>query len=240
MRRVPMTLPVALVPVLEVAPWQFSERERPPGPAREHRQAWHDYFVACLRDAGMTGVEPIQPGSFFVRAPALLHHPLLAHLVRGCLTESGIPGFPDGDGSQEETPDERVAALDGGYALFSDATLVLEPGCCGDLGNLAEWEGALAARAPEANIWIGHPQLQAQFGPASLVLRQGWDDPPAPDYLVETELPIAWLADAIAGARSSFATFAAGLLAVVGEIVLDRALARAVRDALIRYPGAGA
>ena len=236
MRRVTISQPIALVPVLEVLPMHFSSREAPPGPAREHGQAWLDHFVASLRDAGMTGVEPIAPGSFFVRASALLGHPLLAHLVRGCLDESGIPGFPDGDGLQDETPDEGVPGLEGGYALFSGTTPVLEPGCCGDLGNLAEWEDALAERPADGSIWTGHPQLQVEFGPSSVTLRQGWDDPPAPEHLVETEFPFAWLADAIAGARSGLTVFAQGLLPVVADIVPDHALARAVRDALVRYP----
>ncbi len=63
-------------------------------------------------------------------------------------------------------------ALDGGCCLLADGSLVIEPHCCGDLGDLSSWEsmaalgaqsGPLTAPEPEwRKFWIGHPALLAK------------------------------------------------------------------------------
>ena len=53
-------LPVALVPVVEVEPYRYSNVEMP-----SHDQ-WALYFQRCMADAGFQDVSPIGPRSRFV------------------------------------------------------------------------------------------------------------------------------------------------------------------------------
>jgi len=52
---------------------------------------------------------------------------------------------------------DEIGPLSGGYIL-SHAGKTIEPGCCGDLGNLEGWERA-ATESSEGweMVWIGHP-----------------------------------------------------------------------------------
>ena len=42
--------------------------------------------------------------------------------------------------------------------------VLIEPGCCGDLGNVASWREAVGHRQPEWRpLWIGHPALSVLY-----------------------------------------------------------------------------
>jgi hypothetical protein len=65
------------------------------------------------------------------------------------LSEAGFLNQPDG------------MPLNGGLALRSQSQNVLiEPSCCADLGNVADWRKAVGYRGAEwRTLWIGHPWL---------------------------------------------------------------------------------
>lgn len=161
---------IDLVPVVELEAWAFSVRSTPEtnGPTAEHRAAWHDYWVACLADAGITDLAPIRYRSMHVRAAALAAHPaLLAVLARL---------VPPEDRSE---PDE-VGPLGGGIALLGNGRLVQEPMCCSDLSHWRDWRAVAGYRGTDWRmLWIGHPWLSARGTGDDLELSRPHEGGPA-------------------------------------------------------------
>jgi hypothetical protein len=201
MRRTRLDEPIELRLVLSVAPWTYAERP------------------AAIRDR-----------SEHVEWRAALAHPVMERIVRDVLDGKGIPGFPDEHGAEDAPIDDRVIELRGGYALFSAGHPVIEPTCCGDIGNLDDWEEALRERPASGTIWIGHPSLLVEFGAATLVLR--YEHQPGEEF----ELPIDSLARAAARAREELAAFAGALLPTVKAVVRNDAHAREITELMTGTP----
>ena len=72
--------------MLEIEPYHWSDRALPQGPSREHPVAWYTYFHQCMADAGITGIDPIRPGSHFVDAFSVVDNELIVRLIREELT----------------------------------------------------------------------------------------------------------------------------------------------------------
>lgn len=54
--------------------------------------------------------------------------------------------------------EEQVGKIFGGIALEENNTIFMEPQCCGDMGNITEWESISEAELNVWNqLWIGHP-----------------------------------------------------------------------------------
>ena len=48
----------------------------------------------------------------------------------------------------------------GGIVLKEGNTIYIEPSCCGDIGNINEWESIFEKELSEWNqLWIGHPWI---------------------------------------------------------------------------------
>jgi hypothetical protein len=137
----------SLVPVLELTPGTYATRERPrpSRSGRENPEGWYQYWSESLGDAGIRGLTPWTLGSYLVTIDQLRDPQLLATIIS--------IERPD----LAHAADDEVGALSGGYVL-SHGDAMLLPGCCSDLGNLADWRRAAteAAAVPEM-VWIGHP-----------------------------------------------------------------------------------
>ncbi len=229
--------PVVLVPVLEVPPYHYSALPLPTVVgAREHPTEWSDYFQRCMADAGFPAIEPVRPGSMHVRARALAGHPLLVRMVREALDGSGLPGFPTNEALADLAAEDRVGGLEGGFALFAEGQVLIEPGCCSDLGTLSSWEDALRHRSSAATIWVGHPELGVSFDHDAVTLKEGWEYPPAPTYLMEVTLAVGLLEAAVQSARLELKCFREELLPVVAQFVEGTEVARLVLDRLLATP----
>ena len=209
MRRIVLAEPIELRLVLEVMPSTYPER-----PAAIH-----------LR-------------SLFVEWRAVVTHPVMERIVLDLLDGKGIPGFPDEDGAEDAPIDDRVIELCGGYALFSAGRPVIEPSCCGDIGNLEDWEQALRERPASGTVWIGHPPLGVEFGATTVVMRYVSEGNHRPITDEEFELSIDSLARAAAHAREERVAFAVALLPRVAAVVRDDTHAREITELLTgtRYP----
>jgi hypothetical protein len=127
-------------------------------------------------------------------------------------------------------------ALDGGYCFLDDGALVIEPHCCGDLGDLSSWEsmaafaaesGSLSAPEPAwRKFWIGHPTLLAK--PHGQHVWLAIDDEVADNGLPCPDEPIWTVRSAdLARAASEARRIVTGLWACV-----DRALDGLIDDDL--------
>jgi hypothetical protein len=163
----------AMVTVIELPPSSFSERPYPEGTTvgKEAREAW---WRASLADGGVTGLDPIAPGSWHVAVRQLIDVQTLERVL-----EAHFRSYSD--------PDEPIGMpLSGGVALLTGGQVLLEPGCCSDLGDLANWE-AVATEVWDGSrdLWTGHPHPLAQLLGARLLLTDATDDPAEPRYSLD-------------------------------------------------------
>ncbi len=179
---------LSLVVELEPGTYATEPRESPACSAAEAPEQWTEYWAASLANAGLRGLTPISPGSWFVSTAHLGTSELAIVLVKE-LEQSGIPGFPDSDGEVEEDLEERIRGLDGGLALFDGEKPLVEPSCCGDLSNLEEWRNALDVGSSDwMDLWIGHPQLRFRVVRDDVEIQQTqeYDSPRNPQHFVVT------------------------------------------------------
>ncbi|MCF6406821.1 hypothetical protein L3C95_28240 [Chitinophaga filiformis] len=56
--------------------------------------------------------------------------------------------------------EEQVGIISGGIVLEENHRIYIEPTCCGDIGNIVEWEDIHTKLPGEWNqLWIGHPWI---------------------------------------------------------------------------------
>ncbi|MBD3904888.1 hypothetical protein NAL32_09085 [Chryseobacterium sp. Ch-15] len=56
--------------------------------------------------------------------------------------------------------EEQMIAFDGGIVLKDDSQVLIIPTCCGDIGNIKEWEKIVNNKTVDwSDLWIGHPAV---------------------------------------------------------------------------------
>lgn len=167
-----------LVPVIDLLPSQFSDREPPETTDQNHRASWNRHWVDCLEEAGVTGLAPVAPDSFLVPVAALAELATLERVV-GKLA-----------GSDDRADPDAASALSGGFALVSGGAVLIEPNCCSDLKDWGEWRGAAALTGPEWRmVWIGHPWLSARAdGPDLILAGPHESEAPEPRWVLDRRL----------------------------------------------------
>jgi hypothetical protein len=144
-----------LVPVIEFAPYNFQSADRQSPGGDDVPQDWADYWRNSLADAGILDIEPYQFGSWLVEASKLTPEVLVKLLQK---EEYAIDNR-----TKIDLEEIGVGALSGGYVLEVSATVHVMPQCCGDIGNIKDWEIASEWTNPEETIlWIGHPWLEVR------------------------------------------------------------------------------
>lgn len=156
---------IELVPVLELQPYDFATqpRESPTGAISEVPDEWFRYWSDSLADSGITELRPLCPGSWHVptanfEAPANL----LKFLEVTIENWGGISVLSDPD---------CQPVLNGGLALWrAGSELLIEPGCCADLGDASNWREAAGYRGDEWQmLWIGHPWVSIRYEEPRLI-----------------------------------------------------------------------
>lgn len=201
---------IELIPALKFAPFRFAAecRSSPSGFYEDMPEEWYRYWLESLADSGIVGLTPVERGSWHVPTsefadPALLGRVL--ELIFQKLSEA------------EFSIDLACLPLDGGLALRCQSRNVLiEPGCCADLGDVAGWRKAVGYRQTKwQNLSNGHPWLSVQYHPPRLILsspHEGGSSPTArwavcPDQLrdavVAAEVELARFAGQITSAMPS-------------------------------------
>lgn len=159
---------IQLTPVVELVPWTFATQSRttPAGTTREHPEEWGCYWSLALADSGITELQPLRPGSF--------HVPTSNFHTPGNLQRYLEITFQDWGGIDTLLDPECSPVLDGGLALECPAVdLLIEPACCGDLGNIDDWKAAATCRGTEWQmLWIGHPWLSVRYDAPRLILSE--------------------------------------------------------------------
>lgn len=80
---------------------------------------------------------------------ATINDNALNKILKNILKDIDLPDFH-----------EQVCALSGGVALEHNNSLYITPSCCGDIGDIYNWEEMLEAQtAGWQQLWIGHPWI---------------------------------------------------------------------------------
>ena len=215
------TPPVVLVPVLELDPFQYAAEDRVTPDAacdpRSRRQHWLD----SLQDAGITGLTP-WPDTRLVPVEQLVETSTLRAILRVEFADVTV------DDALEE-----LGALSGGFVLSHTHGAIL-PSCCGDLGNLAEWQMAADHVAADwKDVWIGHPWTHVRSEGETLVFTEPRESHATEELVEVARMPRHDLQTAIATAARQLDAFGARLAPLVDEFRFDVSTERIV-DMLVR------
>ena len=168
---------IELIPVVELFPSRFATHPRAwwEGVAVQGVEERHRYWLECLSDADLVGLEPVERGSWHVALPELSDSDTLAKILNAHMKEQG--------GLQGLETSEHIRPLEGGIALRCRShELLIEPSCCTSLRDYEEWRAAARYRESEwAMLWIGHPWLSMKYLEPHLILSEPHesDDPVA-------------------------------------------------------------
>ncbi len=210
---------VEIVPVVEMEPWDSSDRAVPDVGSRwEHPDVWDAFTRACLADAGLVSLTPIALASDHFSISALDDR-AIAKLLEVQLVAK-YDELRDG-GTRLSNPEDTVGALDGGLALRVDGELLVEPGCCCGLATVADWERVLEHASSELGaIWTGHDFGSVEARVVSNVIELRCRAPWLADERVVT-VPAEHFAIALRAARERQQAFAERLAAHVANVVVD-------------------
>jgi len=200
----------SLVPALELDPSEFRTRERllPSGSTDKALAEWRRYWLDSLADSGVTGLEPLRAGSWHVPTRQFTDATILGRVLAVMLERLG--------GVEPVEPlfdPECMSALFGGLLLCYEGRILIEPGCCCDLGNIADWREAASYRGTDWQlVWTGHPWASIRFDGEMLVLSEPHENkPPTARWKVRPDL----LCGAVDAAAHELEEFALRLQPVV-------------------------
>jgi hypothetical protein len=154
---------IELIPVLELAPSDFraDDRSMPSGCYQEMPEEWYRYWLGSLADSGITGLTAIYRGSWNVATSKFTDPALLRRVLEVTFQQR----------RENELPPDW-GPLHGGLALRCQLqNVVIEPGCCADLGDAAGWRKVAAYRQAQwRTLPIGHPSQWVSYRAPRLVI----------------------------------------------------------------------
>ena len=137
-----------LIPVIELEPGTYSKKDKKL-PEHEDINGWSVYWKECLKESGITDLEPIVKSSWFVEITKIDEQNLKIILSKELE-----------DYDKDCNIEEEISALIGGYVLVINDEVSILPSCCGDLSNIKDQEAAVEYFGNEKKeLWIGHPWL---------------------------------------------------------------------------------
>ena len=161
---------IELIPVVNLEPFRFAAGDRlaPSGIYEDMPEQWYRYWLHSLADSGIRDLMPIERGSWHVPTSEFSGPIPLGRLLEVIFQNLLKAAF---------SIDLHCLPLDGGLALRCQCQNVLvEPGCCGDLGDLESWREVVGHRqAKWRPLWIGHPALSVLYRAPRLIISSPHD-----------------------------------------------------------------
>jgi hypothetical protein len=160
---------IELVPVLKFEPFRFAAegRSSPSGIYEDMPEEWYRYWLESLADSGITGLMPIYRGSWHVPTREFTDPTRLGTVLEVTFRNLSEAGF---------AIDLECMPLLGGLALRHQSQVLIEPGCCADLGDISGWRRAVGYRqAKWENVSNGHPWVSARYDAPRLILSDPYE-----------------------------------------------------------------
>jgi hypothetical protein len=139
-----------LLNTIEISPYDFSREEYdfPNGSSLELPEEWNQFWKKCISDKNLGHLESIRKGSYLVDIRTLRDDDLV-EILKSELKDVELSDF-----------EEQVGKINGGIVLMDNGEIYIEPMCCGDIGNIKEWENIFSNASHQWNqLWIGHPWI---------------------------------------------------------------------------------
>lgn len=137
-----------LINTIELSPYDFanSEYEYPNRSSAELPNEWDKFWKKCLADKNLENLNSIRKGSYLVDVNSIKKSEL-KEILKSELKEVELEDY-----------EEQVGKIYGGIVIKIKDKFPIEPTCCGDIGNLYEWEEIFEnANTDWKQLWIGHP-----------------------------------------------------------------------------------
>ena len=135
---------------IELFPTDFAitEYEYPTKSVIEAPNEWDQFWKKCLAEKGMDQLEPIQTGYNLVDITTINEHEL-EEIIKHELKDVDIDEYED-----------EVGRICGGIAIKINNQCLITPNCCGDIGNIRDWEDIFTeGKTTWQMLWIGHPWI---------------------------------------------------------------------------------
>lgn len=138
-----------LINTIEVAAYDYAKEEYEyPTTSELAPPERNKFWLKCISDSNLGGLKSLYDGSYFVDIDTLKIEEL-SEILKKELKDIDIEDFA-----------EQVGQLCGGVAVELNGEIVIEPSCCGDLGNLSGWENIFNSETGVwQQLWIGHPWI---------------------------------------------------------------------------------
>jgi hypothetical protein len=173
---------IELIPVLKFEPYNFGvdDRPMPSRPYKDMPEEWYRFWLESLADSGITGLMPVERGSWHVPTSEFTDPAVLRRVLEVIFRNLEEAGF---------SIDLECLPLDGGLALRCQSQVLIEPGCCADLGDVAGWRRAAGYRRAEwENVSNGHPWVSVRYdGPRLIISGPHQGEPPTPRWAVHPD-----------------------------------------------------
>lgn len=139
-----------LINTIEINPYDYTDNELtlPDGHPLEFPERWNAYWHSAISEAGLGTLKAIRKGSYLVAMESIEDHELEL-ILKQKLKEIDLPEFED-----------QLGCLGGGIVLEENDRFLIEPMCCGDIGNIKNWAELFGNDTNDwTALWIGHPQV---------------------------------------------------------------------------------
>lgn len=139
-----------LINTIEISPYDYanSDYKYPVGNSKDYPEEWEKFWHRCLADKNLENLKAIKTGSYLVDITSIQNEELEV-IVKNELKDIELEDYKD-----------QVGSLCGGIVLKINQEFLIEPTCCGDIGNIWEWEKMLKEKAESwRQLWIGHPWI---------------------------------------------------------------------------------
>lgn len=137
-----------LINTIEINPHDYANEayEYPGGGSIKLPDEWNQFWKRCISDKNLGRLEAIRKGGYLVDMTTINEEELV-EILKNELEEVELSDF-----------EEQVGLICGGIVLRENDTIYMEPTCCGDIGNIQEWESIFGKEVNTWHeLWVGHP-----------------------------------------------------------------------------------
>ncbi|MET3038091.1 hypothetical protein ABXT08_18540 [Chryseobacterium sp. NRRL B-14859] len=132
-----------LINTIEISPLKYSkeEYEMPEISDNPDTEEWHNRWTNAISTLDLD-LDAIKAGEYWVDMENISDKNLQIIL------ETNL----------KEAENDLIRTFDGGIVLIMDNEIKIATNCCGDIGNIAEWQRIFEKESLDwSEIWIGHP-----------------------------------------------------------------------------------
>lgn len=139
-----------LINTIEISPYNYKilDHESPKGRRKDFPDEYETFRKKCLSDTNLENLNPIKKGSDLVDIETIKNQEL-EKIIKNQLKDVDLEDY-----------EEQVGRIEGGIVIKIENEFPIEPTCCGDIGNISEWEEIFENKTDSWNqMWIGHPWI---------------------------------------------------------------------------------